>query len=459
MKILLFLVFSLLSQTQNVFSQTKPASSVEDTSEYQIDVILVDGLFRTQKRIVVRELGFGEGSIVTHQDIEKGIQRVRDLGLFRLVSYALSDQEIIGKKPISGEDPPRVESVTVDPVVGNQALLHRVIRIHVDERWTLLPFWRFNQGGGELSFSAGLVDRNLFGSYISAGFQYNRFSGTNSVSLFVADPRFLDTRLSFSGSLSQRNLTQFVYDDEGTPTDGWLLLRRAVGLNLDYDWTDIFRTGMNVGLAVDDFSSRLIPAEIADLKKGAPKSERLLAISFSASLGQINTRKYLKKGVRYNHWVRLLEPNLGSSFRSLGTSGSLNAFAILPWDINLAGRLAAGIQTTQNENYAYTLGGLGEVRGFFHRRFRGTKYWFANAEMRVPSFDNRYFVIQHIAFIDLANTGFGNDSIFGLEAASTGLGLRIIIPKVIGFIARLDYAIPLKGQGTSVLSFGSQQFF
>lgn len=447
MKIVFFLLVVFIADLNVLYAEPPKVESEEEPApidldrKIQIDVVLVDGLFRTQKRVVMRELEFGEGSIVTLKQIEEGIQRLRNMGLFRVVEYELSDQRVQSDKPIITK---------VD---------HRVIRIHVDETWTLLPFWSFSRGGGALSFVAGLDDLNLFGSYINAGFQYLRFSGTDSFSIYANDPRFLDTHLSFGASLIQRNSLQFSYDDKGNRSDGWLRFRRAINLSLRHKWSDNFSTGLAIGIAGDKFSSKLVPEDVAALKPGVPGTEHFVAYAFSGALGRIDKKKYLKSGIRYRHLFRLLEPSLGSSFRSLESSGNLSGYLVLPWKINIAGRFGAGIQSTTRRNYAYSLGGLGEVRGFLHRRFSGTKYWFANAEFRIPSFDNQYFVFQHIAFLDLAQTGFEDDSFIGLKAASTGLGLRIMVPKIYGFVVRLDYAFPLKGNGQSVLSFGSQQFF
>ncbi len=442
MRILFFTWFIVLSCV-SVLSAEPPATdfNVQAERKIQIDVILIEGLFRTQKRVVTRELEFNEGSVVSLEEIEQGIQRVRNMGLFRVVNYELLDQRIASDKQASLE----VE--------------HRIIRIKVDETWTLLPFWSFSQGGGALSFVAGIDDINLFGSFIGAGFQYQRFSGTNSFLAYLTDPRFLDSRVSLSGSVQQANQILYSYDETGARDDGWLRFRRSLEVGLSQSWSDDLRTGLGIGIAGDRYSNTLVPEKIADLEPGVPSPERLLAFSFSATLGRINKNKYLKSGVRYSQSLLLSEPSLGSTFRSIETSGTLVGYLTLPLKINIAGRLGAGIQSTENKNYSFALGGLGQVRGFFHRRFAGTKYWIANAEFRIPSFDNRYFVLQHIAFLDLAQTGFEDDSFFGMKAASTGLGFRLMIPKIYGLVVRFDYAFPLKGTGRSAISFGSQQFF
>src|SRR5690554_2035525 len=56
---------------------------------YRVDAILIEGLLRTRRSVVERELFFVEGEVATVDQVEESIQRLRNTGLFRLVEYEL----------------------------------------------------------------------------------------------------------------------------------------------------------------------------------------------------------------------------------------------------------------------------------------------------------------------------------------------------------------------------------
>jgi outer membrane protein assembly factor BamA len=112
---------------------------------------------------------------------------------------------------------------------------------------------------------------------------------------------------------------------------------------------------------------------------------------------------------------------------------------------------------------------LDSVRGFQYNQFAGDSYWLFNAEYRIASIDNPYVVLQHTAFVDAGGIGslpqearapgLSSNDFWGVKAASTGVGVRLIVPKIRTFIVRFDYALPLKGSAVRPTSFGAGQFF
>ena len=101
-------------------AQDEPPSDDErdEDQTFIIDAVLIEGLFRTKTHVVMRELLFEEGEAATLGDVEESVQRLRNLGLFRIAEYQLLDRRV----PL----PDGTLSAADDD--------HRILLIIVDER-------------------------------------------------------------------------------------------------------------------------------------------------------------------------------------------------------------------------------------------------------------------------------------------------------------------------------------
>lgn len=414
-------------------------------ASFRIDAIVVDGLFLTKPNVVTRELSFGEGEIATRREIEQSVQRLRNLGIFRIAEYELLDRRIRlpdGTLPKAEEE-------------------HRVLLITVDERWTLIPFGTFAAGGGTFSLTTGLYDINLLGRYIQLGGQYQHFAGTNSFALWGADPRFLGERIYLGGSIAQTNRINFFYDHAGEVEGAHLRLRQSANLSLNYEWLRWLRSGLSLSFASDRYSTDLLSEELAslELQRGLPERAHYLTLGVSTTLGRIDADSFLRRGVSVGWGASAARAGIASNLDYLDNVLQMIGFVILPLRSNFGLRLGVGQTTVDRPEYEYFVGGFNILRGFLHRRFRGSHYWYGNAELRVPSIDTRWLVIQHVGFLDAAGIGSDFSALGELDGMASGVGLRILSPKIFSLIARFDYAWSIVGEGGSSLSFGAGQFF
>lgn len=423
----------------------EPAASETRSTTFVIDAVIIEGLFRTKSHVVMRELLFEEGDTATLEEIEESIQRLRNLGLFRVAEYELLDRRI----PLPDGTIPQAEEQ------------HRILKIVVDERWTIIPFGTFSSGGGTFSLTTGIYDINLLGRYIELGGQYQRFADTNSFSIWASDPRFLGERMSLAVTLSQTNRVNVFYDDAGELEGGHLRLRRSFAVGMGREWVRWFSSGASVAYLDDTYSLELISDELAESEqtRGLPDRTRTLLGRLSASVGRIDSNSYLREGLRLSGAVAGASERVGSTISYVDTTATFTAFVLLPLRANFGFRTGIGATTTEQPEYQYFIGGFNILRGFLHRRFRGSHYWYANAELRVPSLDTRWVTLQHIGFVDAAAAADGLEVTRELDGASAGVGLRIISPKVYSLLARVDLAWPIYGDGGSILSFGAGQFF
>lgn len=427
-------------------SRAEPGTAVAThatQARVRVDAIVIHGLFLTKPNVVTRELTFGEGDEVTIRDIELSVQRLRNLGIFRVANFELVDQRVAA------------------PGERRDADNHRVLIITVDERWTIIPFGTFAAGGGVFSLTTGIYDINLLGRYLELGGHFQHFAGTNSFALWGSDPRFLGRRMSLSGSLSQTHRLHYFYDDRGDVEGGHARLTTSAALAYGVSWTDWLRSSVGVSFAADRFSTDLIATEVAEIERarGLPSNAHYLTLRLGSSVGRIDADSYLRHGVVFSWAASAARDGLLSNIDYLDNGVQLTAFAKLPLRANFGVRLGAAHTTLDRPEYHYFVGGFNAVRGFRHRRFHGTHYWYSNAELRVPSIDARWLVLQHVGFVDAAGVGGSFAALTELDAMSGGVGLRVLSPKIFSLIARVDLAWSLVGDGNSTLSFGAGQFF
>ncbi len=442
LSLLLALLWAAPSSAEPSAREVKKARAAE---AFRIDAIVVDGLFLTKPNVVTRELLFGEGEVATRRQIEDSVQRLRNLGIFRIAEYELLDRRIPlpdGTLPSANEE-------------------HRVLLITVDERWTLIPFGTFAAGGGTFSLTTGLYDINLLGRYIQLGGQYQHFAGTNSFALWAEDPRFLGRRLSLGGSFVQSNRINVFYADSGEREGAHLRLRQSGGVSLNVEWLPWLRSGISLGYVNDEYSTQLLSPELVELElaRGLPEQAQYARIGLSTTLGRLDANSFLRSGASLGWAVAASKAGVLSNLDYVDDVLQAIWFAVLPFRSNVGVRLGIGHTTSSRPEYDFFVGGFNILRGFLHRRYHGTHYWYGNAELRIPSIDTRWLVLQHVGFLDAAGVGSSFDVLGEIDGMSGGAGLRILSPKIFSLVARIDYAWSIIGDGRSALSFGAGQFF
>ncbi len=447
------ILFALLSWSAIAAAEESAGNSEEPgaVGEFcgeciRVDAILIEGLLRTRRQVVERELIFVEGDITSEDEVEKSVQRLRNTGLFHRVEYELLDQQISAH----GENSDEIQSQG------------RLLKLRVDERWTLAPSFRFGSGGETFLLQLGLQDINVLGSYLKAGGSYSRLGETNSFSLFFRDPRFLDRRQQFSVDGAFNNRMQTFYDGDGSLEGGYLLTRRRGGLSLSKEWRSWLRASVNTSFSADTFSfSNVSEArQIAQEERGGvPGSMQTLQVGGGVTFGRLDRDGYRYFGTDLNTQLTQFFHFGDVSPRSQRLTISLRHFVDLPRKSTLAFRAMMGFSSLESEHLQFTAGGLDAIRGTVDMRYRGPHMWRSNLEYRIPTVENSWIIVQNAFFVDAVGVTQFADSILDLTAATTGLGVRIISPTISGIVLRFDYALPILGADGPGFSFGAGQFF
>lgn len=415
-------LFSLISTS--IFAGETPTQSIQE--------LVVVGLVRTHQDVVTDELTFSVPGEATDAQIEESIQRLRNLGIFRTADH------------------------TLEPHPKGQKLV-----ITVDEKWTLLPIFSLQSGGELSSFLIGAFDVNLLGRYLEIGGRYQRLGDTNSFVTWFYDPRFLDERQFAGVDFWWSNRIRTLYNASGEVDGGYLRLRRLARVFYSKEVSRDFQFGGGLTLQHDLFSYDLITDETRALQQanGLPRDTYATFLTGNLRLGRYDMDNYLVQGVRFTQSVSVTAPILGSSFSAVESASLVTAFQRFPYKQNIGGRLGLAMTSAEDIEQQFFVGGFDTVRGYLDSRFRGPFVWYGNAEYRVTSLDFPWLVLQHTAFVDATGVSDRLRTVGRLNGASTGLGLRIMVPKIYSLVARIDYAVPLVGIHTSGLSFGAQQFF
>lgn len=445
---------SVFARFPAAWAQTGEDEPPEDFGPVCLVGLHFEGLESTQRRVVVRELryaGVQPGAQVGRAEVEEGAQRLRNLGIFRTVRYALA--------PVHPDTAPatRPDCAGAPP---------RHLTVEVEEKWTMLPILNFRQGGGTYRLVLGAYDTNFLGRYLNVGAQYERLGDANSFFVWAGQPRLFDRRLRAEIGVGQRNEVFHYYRPDDSLGWSFLLRRWLVETYLEREWFWWARMGLVLRYQDDDFArdrmSGLPLQQVRAMRR--PEASRALIAGAKLKFGRLNRDSFLVDGAALDLTLLHANEHVGSSYSFGSVSGSARFFRTLPFRSTLGLALDGGWSETTAQGIdalhrKFYLGGLTTLRGFSVHRFRGDHFWSTTAELRVPSLANDWAVVQHIFFVDAGGVADDLSELGRLSGASAGLGLRLIVPKVQDFIMRIDYAFPLYRNAPNPVSLGGGQFF
>lgn len=405
--------------------------------DFRVKEISITGNHKTKKEVILNEVGFSPGDRVSESRVLDAVKRLRNLGLFSQVTGKIEE--------------------------GAEGESKRV-RFELEERWTTIPVLKFSSGGGVQELTAGVYDPNLFGEFLEAGAQYQRFEDSNSGVLWFKNPRLWGSRSGIDVQAWRTNRIRFKFDqeaDDPVVKTGFLQTRNKFFLGYTKELLDNLQGRLFYEYNRDVFSERTTSSDFVDTinsEELAPNSEVHFA-GIGIRHGRVDVQSYLLDGSHLDFDLRYgisVTRDLDNFFQS---NLAWTYYKTVNRDHTFAQRINGGVTNTELLQYWYYLGGLDSIRGFADNRFSGKYFWLSNTEYRVPVWRRPSFVMQAVGFLDLANAteeikDFGN-----LKGASVGAGIRFFLPKVYRFVVRIDYAQTIKRNDDNHIGFGVQQFF
>lgn len=398
--------------------------------------IVISGTSRTEANTVLRELTFHVGDIINSTHILQSVQNLKNTNLFSEVLPLLTLHEN--------------NEITIEFKLG--------------EKWTTIPYFNLSSGGDTLYIKAGLYEINLLGKFVEVGAQYENLNREHSGVFWYRNPRLYDKRTLLGLDVGNRKRPRQLYSVSGEKLYRYGIDDDLLELFIEKEFARWFRPGISLHYRNKRFSNidtvDTPPAEFKDQIDRNQQSQ-YTSIKLYTRLGKINYDIFLQDG---HELLLLAEQTLSQQtdrdFTRL--KFHLKSYFTLPAQANLAINIEAQTINTHDLHQIFFIGGLDEVRGYFDGQFVGSSYWRSNVEYRIPSMNNKYMVIQHIFFFDIAQIKQRTSDI-SLDGSDTyssyGLGLRFISPKIYSFNGRLDIAFPNSTSGASLISIGVQQFF
>ena len=403
-----------------------------------IKSIEILGNSKTSTRVIEREIGFNQNEEVCESQIQERINRLKRTGLFSTVSHSISKSD-----------------------QSNSTIL----KVTVSEKWTTIPILKFNSGGGVSQNTLGVYDPNILGEFLEAGAQYENLGGASSGVLWFKNPRLFGQRQGIDLQYWNTRRIRIKYDqDANNPEIKRGFLHEREKLYADYFReisTDlIFRVSFDYNK--DSFSTKVLPESVLE-KIGPnpvlPPSTELLISKVGFELGRIEGDPQSLSGQVLGAYFGYAHSLDGTTDPFVQGDLTFNLFRPFSQRWQYAQRLLAGVTSTTVLQYWQYLGGLDRIRGFADNRFAGSHFSLSNSEFRYLMLEKPSVLIQGVGFLDLAGIGDDASALSKLSAASTGAGVRLILPKFYRFIVRLDYAKPIIKNDTMNWSFGVQQFF
>lgn len=379
-----------------------------------IDDVEINGLWRARQSVVLRELPWAPGETIEAEAWALGIARLWNMELFSDVQARVESRE--GKN---------------------------IAVFDLEERFTINPLLRFSATGDSFWVRVGVSDSNFLGRFLELGARYERFGAYNGGQGWIRDPRFLNRRID--GLLQLERLAR--------PRPGFVVFRSLA--RLEATGTVDSDDRVTVLGRLDVLSDRYDRIDQSP-DPLPPPSEGFVA-TVGAKFGRVDT-----VGIRQRGWSFELQPSFGLTTDAPSAFGQLLtetlAFASPGTRWTLAARLQTAVTTDAPRQHLLYVGGLDLVRGIEDNAIRTQAYAVVNLEARLIAF-------QWASWVALVPTVFVDGVVARGEAggvrgvATTGAGLRILIPRLVQSGLRGDLALALDGSFRLEPSIGVYQFF
>ncbi|MGZ3654060.1 MAG: BamA/TamA family outer membrane protein [Bdellovibrionota bacterium] len=356
-----------------------------------------------------------------------------------------------------------IDKVSVN---GHEELL---IQLSLEDKWTLFPYFDIQGGGGSVSYTAGIFDTNLLGTFTNVYLGGGYLDGEYSYELGASQKWFLQSTYSLAIDISKISQPVGLQNSAGNllQTFTWARARQAATLGKQNGERVYWELGFEA------FRDTLRETSLRTSTFLFNNMEQF-RITPSFHLWKVSHSDYLEQG--HELIVSGFDANPANPDRDYhGVQAAWKQVIFLPDTRNIAYYLGFSHMTSAPVAYQFRLGGFDSVRGFGVNRIFGLDSARANFEYRstiliakMPFFDLDRMVLQGAFFSDLGNSwnSAGIDLSTGQNTQkdtrflySAGAGLRAIFLHFANATVRLDVARAIVPQEGFNVGFGVGQFF
>ncbi len=388
-------------------------SLTEFAMAQQVTDVTFSGKFRIKERILRNEIDMKTGCQFSEEQWDLDQKRLASLAIF---SEVLSD--------------------TVFTPGGI------AVHYYLKEVWTLIP--RLDIGGeiDNIDIDIGLSDKDFLGLYLEPGFLYTRFESRDSYRAWLSYPRAFGTRNSISLSFA-RTHTHEPADFRGEVYRYSYDVRRttiscAAGKRFSEKLMCV------IGLSFQNERYRIKPYAAAPRTLPDSLRQQKIRPSGRVTLGRVYYDNFFFdgralmmggdlialdwEGYKPKHWLFYLEAR---NYIDIKTT----------W--NICNRVFFGTSRTNDILPPYAITGLSNVRGTEDRIRRGGNMYFANSEIRLKAYQDKWFHGQLVVFVDVGDAWedkLNLKAIVDESYLTGGFGVRLGHRRFYNAIGRVDFA-------------------
>jgi outer membrane protein insertion porin family len=395
---------------------------IDSGEKVYINDVIISGNHRTIDRVIRREVYLASGDLYSKTDFEDSKKALQRTGYFSKVD------------------------IDIKEVAQNQ--INLIINVEESPTGSLSGGIGYGSADGML-LNAKVSDRNVFGSGIEVGIDFEYSSRTTTGKAYFHNPRLNDSVYSLGGSAYSKKYDNDDYKEDVKGFDltvGRKLTRNVyASVTLSHETSDIFE--------LPD-SLKKYYSEGTTIKNAVRP-----VLSYNSTDDYYTPRSGIKASTGFEY------ANFGGDEKFLKTFASFATFYGLEdyLDYDLILRFKTKVAFLQDRGHVsisekYYLGGLSSIRGFDYSsvapqdsdgdRIGGNRYYTLNLEASIPLIDDAR--MRLIFFLDHGGIGTGN---YDIKRSSVGTGIEWFSPMgPLQFI----FAKPLNkktGDRTSVFEF------
>lgn len=388
--------FIILLTAGHVPAQYSPKKDI------RIDSIHIEKNWISRTRIIMREVGFKKGDMVSRGMIDTAIHKIWNIGNFATVKYKL------------------------DTLPGNINLL----RITAKDAFNIIPIFGPQGSGKDFNLDLGIMDGNFLGSNLKLMFKYKYGSNSKDILITFFIPR----------QLLYRNMTL----DGGFMMGGahyYRYIKKDIISGIGYRYKTAY---INIGNPFrEDYSFEFAPClNLSWLRQKTDRSlidnafpmddyeVNFFGLNVSESVGTINYKRHQKDGLSLsiNGGINI---GLDKTSKSTGNVGFTGEYDKLfnQW-LQLTLSYTTGATSAELPSLINYLG-AGSVKGILTGQISGRSYYTAYIGAHITYVNREWFAAEESFYINFGN---GKDKYFDLYKTfpvySVGTGFRIYSPMV-----------------------------
>jgi outer membrane protein assembly factor BamA len=342
------------------------------------------------------------------------------------------------------------------------------ISLTLEDKWTLFPYFDFQGGGGSVSFSAGVFDTNIFGTFTNVYAGGGYLDGEYSYEFGASQKWFLQSTFSVAGDVAKVALPVTLQNQKGDTLANFTWARAREAFTIGRQTNEFFYWELPIEAFKD--SLKISDSRTRGFVFDGVKQWR---ITPTLHFGKVAHSDYLEQG--HELTLSAFDANPFNSERDYhGAQVAWKQVIFLPDTRNLAYYVSFSHMTAAPVAYQYRLGGFDSVRGFAMNRIFGLDSARANFEYRatlftwkLPVFELGRMVMQGALFTDAGDSWHSaNIDANGRTTQtatrflySAGAGFRAFFLHFANALVRLDVAKAVEPNEGFNVAFGVGQFF